>query len=141
MGLVVLLAKSFKPSGPEELDEFIHVGSIGLLGAIRDFDPAKGCKLSTWAWKHIRWAIMKHISFMQKHSHSQLPYDVMEQKSQSVIWELLPPTLSDKERQTILLRLQGCTFEEVGQRLGGYTRGWANKLCKSATDKIREANE
>ena len=57
------------------------------------------------------------------------------------MWEIIPTGLSKREEQILDLRLKGHTFKEIGEKLGGYTRGWANKLFKSALKKIRTANE
>ena len=65
MGLVVSLARSFNPLNPIELDNYIQSGRIGLWKAIQKHDPKKG-KLTTIAWNHIRWEIIRYIKKNKK---------------------------------------------------------------------------
>ena len=140
MGLVVSLAKGFKPKNLTELDEYIQAGRIGLLTAIRKHDPERGA-LSTIAWNHIRWEIMSYLDTQYKKPIPTQPlYDQAAYITIDSIWELLPDTLNPIEERIIELRLQGFTFREIGNQLGGYTRGWANKLFKSSLEKIKLAN-
>lgn len=140
MGLVVQLAKSFHPHSAEELDEYIQLGRIGLLKAIRKHDPSRGA-LTTVAWHYIRWEIIRYLN-ANRQEHEVLFDEHAAPTAHSPVWELLPDSLSDTERQVVTLRAEGNhTFREIGQILGGFTRGWANKVFKAALVKIREANE
>jgi RNA polymerase sigma factor for flagellar operon FliA len=44
-----------------ELDDLIQAGSIGLLGAIDDFDPAKGITLGNYITQRVRWALLDEL--------------------------------------------------------------------------------
>ena len=140
MGLVVLLAKSFRPRDDEERDEFVQLGRIGLWKAILKHDPRRS-QLSTTAWHYIRWEILRHL---QRKSSQDLQLDetipVEDSKiSLDSLWEYLPDSLSDKERTVLSLRLDGYTFVDIGNKMG-FSRGWANNTYRSAVDKIQDAN-
>ena len=152
MGLVVSLTKSLRPPNQTEFDEYIQLGRIGLWKAIVKYDPSRGTKLSTIAWDHIRWEIIRYITKRKKEhrlmSHPHLIPHLEQSDARkhgyllpSQLPELLPATLTDSELNTVKMRNHGYTFQEIGDRLGGYTRGWANKLFKSAIQKIKDANE
>lgn len=140
MGLVVKLAKSFSSSRPTELDEYVQAGRIGMLRAIRNHDPTRG-KLTTLAWLCIKQEILKHINLTAVDTETTgMSNTISIFNTADNISEYLPSTLTDKEKYVILLRCRGHTFQEIGQKLGGFTRGWANRLYKSALEKIQQAN-
>lgn len=60
LGLVVYIAKKYQRYGLG-LADLISEGNIGLMTAVKKFDPAKGCKLVTYATIHIRTAINNYI--------------------------------------------------------------------------------
>ncbi len=137
-GLIISRAKTFKPHSPELLDEYIQIGRIGLLKAIRKHDPSRSA-LSTLAWKYIGWEIMRYLNKENRHTAERLNNNG-HYSPELELWEILPDTLSEKERQVVEMRWQGLTFREIGFELGDFTKGWANRLFKTAAEKIREAN-
>jgi RNA polymerase sigma factor (sigma-70 family) len=52
------LGDPFNPEEPDRLapimQEFVNAGWVGFMKALRKFDPGRGIKLSTYAWKYIR---------------------------------------------------------------------------------------
>jgi RNA polymerase sigma-E/F/G factor len=69
IGLIIRIAEPFAkkaselgdPFNPEEPDrlaptmqEFVNAGWVGFMKALQKFDPGRGTKLSTYAWKYIR---------------------------------------------------------------------------------------
>ena len=66
LGFIISVARKFRYSSYEELDEYIHLGKIGLLKAYRKFDKNRGTQLTTYAWYYIRKEIIQHIKFKNK---------------------------------------------------------------------------
>jgi RNA polymerase sigma factor (sigma-70 family) len=139
MGLVVHLAKKFKPHSAEQLDEFVQIGRGALLTAIRKLDPERG-SLATLAWKCIVRKLTRHINSQRKHEHQHIHENMSVSEPTIPLWELLPDSLTQQERQVVELRNEGYHFHEIGEILGGYTKGWAHKLFHSALKKIQDAN-
>ncbi len=59
---VELLARKLHRRCPQvELDDLISAGTIGLIGAVDRFDPARNCKLKTLAEHRIRGAMLDYL--------------------------------------------------------------------------------
>lgn len=148
MGLIVHIVKSMRPPNATEYEEYIQLGKIGLWKAYREHD-ANLSKLSTRAWSYIRWEIIRYINKSNKYKCLLRNPDAIyrcelvarERMSSNIseLEELLPNTLSRPERIAVNMRNQGYTFQEIGTELG-YTKMWANKLFKSALQKIKDVN-
>ena len=63
--LVAHIAKKYT-SSKEEMEDYISIGSIGLIKAINSFKEDKGYKLSTYAAKCIENEILMHIRASKK---------------------------------------------------------------------------
>ena len=138
MGLVVTVAKSFNPTNPMVMDEYVQAGRIGLLKAVRTYDIERST-FSTSAWYHIRWGILAYIK--QEKKEPMLPITVEPSgNSYENITDYLPNTLSSRERDIVMLRTQGHTFKDIGEKYG-YSKSWANYVFHSGVLKIQEANE
>ncbi len=59
MALVYSIAKRY--AGRAELEDLIQIGSLGLLKAIRGYDPAYGTRLSTYAVPYIAGEIKRFL--------------------------------------------------------------------------------
>ena len=144
MKLIVRLAKSFNPQNEEQLDEYVQIGRIGCWEAFLNHDPSKG-KFITWAWKRIRWEIIRHIKANKKHVDTIAKYAQHLNKdtcynSPSLDWEMYPSNLTDTEIRILDMHKSGFTFKEIGQELGGFSHAWSFKVHKSALQKIAESN-
>ncbi|MDD4290703.1 MAG: RNA polymerase sporulation sigma factor SigK [Clostridia bacterium] len=58
--LVVFLAKKYESSGLE-MDDMVSVGTIGLIKAVRSFQPSKNIKLATYASRCIENEILMYL--------------------------------------------------------------------------------
>lgn len=138
MGLIITVAKNFNPPNSFVLDDYIQAGRIGLLKAIRTHDISRGT-FSTTAWHNIRWAILGHMK--NEPIESVLPI-TMEPSGEyhEAITDYLPNTLSDREKEVIMLRTEGYTFKAIGEKTG-YSKSWAHYIFCSGVKKIRQSND
>lgn len=134
-GLVVSVAKKFvKSYNPELLDEYIQLGRIGLLKAIRNYNEARGA-FSTFAWKCIKNEILSHVQREQKHTMTyldNLDSYVMEESTNGQIWEYVP-TLTNREAEVLSLKCAGHSFTEIGPN--------ANLIFHNLVSRIATVNE
>lgn len=141
MGLVISIANNFRPTSKQELEEYVQAGRIGLLEAIRSYDDSKAA-LSTWAYQHVKWEIMRYIDKNKGNLDSRLsdikiPIVAPEKSDFS---EYLPDYLSSEEVEIIMLRRAGYTLKQIGEMLSLNTYA-IGKTIKSAVEKIRIANK
>lgn len=137
MGLVKKIAKMFRPPNRTEYEEYIQVGRIGLMKAIRKHIPEKGA-LSTIAWNHIKWEIIRYI---KKHTNigEQLPSNIV-QEPLTHFSRILPDNLSETEISILNLKLDGYKSTEIA-KIMGMDRYHLIKQYKVLLQKIRVANE
>lgn len=64
-GLVVHVAKKFFNTGVTA-EELVAVGSVGLLKALRSYDPFRDVLLSTYAGRCIENEILNHLRYLRK---------------------------------------------------------------------------
>lgn len=144
MGLVVSIVNSFNPKSDEERDDYIQAGRIGLWKAIKKYNPNKGCKFSPYARNPIRWEIIKVINHKEKVNNNcisnELISDLLDMKNDENFWEYLPETLTQEEKDVIMLRRMGHNFSEICKNIGR-GRHYTKKLFINAVEKMREANE
>jgi len=138
--LVISQALLFGPNATSGIDDYIQCGYIGLLRAIRKYDPTKNTKLSTFAVICIRQEIYKELKKNQKMKYYHLIADVEDERKEHRVWELEPSTLNATEVKVVRLRGQGYTFAEIGGILG-FTKSWANEVLISAIKKMKATNE
>lgn len=134
--LITKLAKSFKPKDKNQLEEYIQLGRIGLMKAIRKHNPDKG-KLSTIAWNSIRWEILKFLSKENKNNTSSIDNVQVEevQKPEIDINERYP-FLEEKEKRVLKQRLEGYNFKEIGLS-NGWSAKWAHQIFNKLVKKIQ----
>lgn len=145
MGLVASLARRFKPKNREDLEDLIQVGSIGLLKAIRKYNPDKA-KLSTWAHQPIMWELMRYVN-KHKNMRAEIPINssVLSKMLETTehdadISVYLPDSLTEQEERVINLMCNHFNVREISQQMKTSTY-IVGKLFKSAVDKILVANE
>ena len=161
MGLVLTIVNKFNPKNQTEKEEFIQAGRIGLWKALTKFSENGGSKFSPYAWNPIRWEIIKEINSIKGKKHIEFAgsgkdvelyaqqrygrrFDTDPVKTnkteESTFWELLPNSLTEVEREIIILKLAGYTFKEISTKLN-QTRANVKKLFDSSVNKIRETNK
>jgi RNA polymerase sigma-32 factor len=59
--LVIKVARELDRTRGHQLDDLVQEGTLGLIKAIRRFDPAKGARLTTYAAVWIKAYVLKHI--------------------------------------------------------------------------------
>jgi hypothetical protein len=57
-GMVHQIARQLRPKGLLDLEDMLQDGNLGLMQAIVRFEPATGCRLSTYSYQWIRGLIM-----------------------------------------------------------------------------------
>jgi RNA polymerase sigma factor (sigma-70 family) len=139
--LVISIASKFRPNPPNDYDDIISVGMIGLLKAIRAFDPSRGLQLSTLATNIIRREIIRELSKTNNKKNESLNFDLEESSGGDNIIEYLPSNISKLEQKILYLRFHlGYTFDEIGNEFNK-TKQWANTKFKLILDKILISNE
>jgi RNA polymerase sporulation-specific sigma factor len=67
--LVAHIVKKFN-NHPNEIEDLISVGTIGLIKSINSFDPEKGAKFATYASRCIHNEILMHLRATKKHNYN-----------------------------------------------------------------------
>ena len=138
-------------------EDLTQEGMLGLLSAIRTFDPAKGVKFSTYAEFCVRRRIFSAIRSASGYKHTPLnsyislesqqfdesaqsanylrdPEDfVIARESVGEVEKLLYGALSRFESGVLELYLEGMSYDEMAARLGK-----PNKSVDNAVQRIRK---
>lgn len=139
MGLVVSIVETFKPRNQTEREDLIDAGRIGLWKALKKVDKNKG-KISTYAWKPIRWAIIKEINKSKNHKSLDNIKEEPIIKPTSQFWELYSKDITQEEINLIELRRQGYKYREISSITGKSSASVRQKIY-NAISKIKENNE
>lgn len=140
MGLVVSIVNSFNPKSEEERDDYIQAGRIGLWKALKNYDPNKGCKFSPYARNPVRWEIIKLISNKDKCNITQITETDEYYQAHDKIWEFIPDTLTNEEKEILSLKFMGYNFSEICKKIKR-GRHYTKKLFSNIFEKMRESNE
>jgi RNA polymerase sporulation-specific sigma factor len=168
--LVAHIVKKFDPN-PQEIEDMISIGSIGLVKAINTFQQDKGTRLATYASKCIENEILMHLRATKndktelhlfdplsaEEDDGEVSYidivrdeepDVAEVvtakvQAESVLSQLT--VLDDKEREVLELRygLGGRSQKTQREiaRLLGISRSYVSRIEKRALGKLAKACE
>ena len=168
--LVVHIVKKYQ-NPDEDIDDFISIGCIGLIKAIKTFDDKKG-RLATYACRCIENELLMFLRGKKKSSREVSLFepigqdkegneihlvDVIEQNQPDIVenmeltgnirrlFALMDASLTDRERQILIMRYGLYGNREVTQsEIGealGIPRSYVSRIEKKALGKLREKFE
>lgn len=116
--LVYHIAQKFKPNNSYELEDFVQIGYMGLLKAIKKYDKTKA-KFSTIAWYYIKWEIIRYLS---KKKVDLVYYDGdsfcdSEAYDAESLQDFIPFNLTQEQQTILQLRLDGFTMKQIAAKL------------------------
>ena len=116
--LVAHIVKKYQ-GAPEELDDLISIGTIGLIKAVQTFDAKKASRLSTYAARCIDNELLMYF----------------------LLYRLIPQILTQREQEIIKFRYglygqQEQTQREIAKRLN-ISRSYVSRIEKNAVLKLR----
>tara|TARA_R100000808_G_scaffold5713_1_gene17220 strand:+ start:50291 stop:50806 length:516 start_codon:yes stop_codon:yes gene_type:complete len=143
-GLVVSQALRFS-NNRSYIEDYIQVGLIGLLKAIRNYDSEKS-KFSTFATVCIRNEIFRYT---RKNKPKTIPVDA---KIKNVInrtddwyvpvegiWEYIPDSLTEKERLVLQMKFENYTHKEIADTIC-CSKGRVKNILKKIISLLQRAN-
>jgi RNA polymerase sigma factor (sigma-70 family) len=133
--LVYIKALKYKPNSLSDFDDYYQAASIGLLQAVKAYDPAKNPVFEAYASTCIKNAILHEI---RKQRGFNAEYVESEYNKEPTDW--IPENLEPHEQQIINMKITGCTLKEIGDYFG-CSKGWAKEELAKVIRKIRKANE
>jgi len=168
--LVVHIVKKYQ-SGECEIEDYISIGSIGLIKAINTFDDGKG-KLVTYACRCIENELLMHLRGKKKFSREVSLFepigqdkegneihlmDVIEQCQPDIVdgmvleedikhlAMMMKKNLTAREREILVMRYGlGGRKELTQSEIGdilGISRSYVSRIEKRALEKLREKFE
>lgn len=168
--LVVHIVKKYQ-NAEEDIEDFISIGCIGLIKAIKTFDDKKG-RLATYACRCIENELLMFLRGKKKSSREVSLFepigqdkegneihlvDVIEQNQPDILenmelsgdirrlFVLMDTDLTDRERQILVMRYGLYGNREVTQsEIGealGISRSYVSRIEKKALGKLREKFE
>lgn len=168
--LVAHIVKKYQ-NMDQDMEDFISIGCIGLIKAIRTFDEKKG-RLATYACRCIENELLMFLRGKKKSSREVSLFepigqdkegneihlvDVIEQDQPDIIenmelsgdirrlFALMDANLTDRERQILIMRYGLYGRREVTQNeIGsalGISRSYVSRIEKKALGKLREKFE
>lgn len=140
--LVAHIVKKYQPP-PEEMEDLLSIGTIGLMKAVVTFDPDKGARLASYAARCIENEVLMYLRGKKKSSKEVSLYepigtdregneiqlfDVIEMNEEDVyrrlerkedvirLYQQVESVLSQRERMVLKLRYGLYNEEEYTQR-------------------------
>ena len=158
--LVAHIVKKYQPP-PEEMEDLLSIGTIGLMKAVVTFDPDKSARLASYAARCIENEVLMYLRGKKKSSKEVSLYegneiqlfDVIEMNEEDVyrrlerkedvirLYQQVESVLSQRERMVLKLRYGLYNEEEYTQReiaaMLGISRSYVSRIEKSAIEKLR----
>lgn len=136
-----------------DYDDAVQEGLIGLFHAVKSYDAAQGVPFAAYADACIRHSQQDAQRAALRKKHAPLNFSVplpvddsaalpgpeeqaIEEERYADVVSRMDTLLSAFERETLLLRLDGCSAAESARRLGCTTKAVANALAR-ARRKLR----
>lgn len=138
IGLVLKQAKKFRPTQVTDLDDYIQVGLIGLLKAIRAYDSNRG-SFSSFAWPIIKNHIISESKRFAQVATAIENIDEVEILEPSTKLKEIMIDLEENDILIVSMRFSGYTFKEIGSKLG-ITKQGAQYRFKQSVKRIKEIN-
>jgi len=110
-----------------------------MIKGIRTFDPAKG-QMNTYIGTCIKNEILSYLRSQKKNKvildngYHAIYFD------KDKLWEILPDSMSQQDKDIISLKLNGNTRKEIAEQIGK-TENQVRYIIQKFLIKIREANE
>lgn len=167
MNLVYYMIKQLPHMNPNDYDDWVQIGRIGLIKAASTFDETKGRKFSTYASRCIRNEIYMHFRKERPHNSDVSLNDIIytDEKGSDLelgktlgseddfiekiidgeiitnVLGIILNVLQPKEAIVLLYRVSGiCTQRDVGKSLG-LSQSYVSRIKEKAERKIRECLE
>ena len=138
---------------PIEPEDLVQEGSIGILAAIKSYDAAKGAAFSSYCYTCVYNSIQTALRKVNRQKDVPLNNVVpleeefvdtkasmlsaedafLAQESVSMLIQQLDSNLSLLENEVLRLYIAGCSYNEIGQRLGK-----TQKAIDNAMQRIRK---
>lgn len=120
---MISLVVYFTSRNSSEFEDYLQVGSIGLLKAIRAYNQKQ--PFIPFAKRCIKNELLTYIKTEKKERHKRL-YDIPSQLPQESVWDYLPP-LSPIDQEIVKLRCMGYTFTEISRIMDIFSRYWISE--------------
>ncbi len=132
-------AKSFTQTGAGDVDDYLSEGVLGLLNAVRHYDPTKENKFSTFAYacaQNRMLSLNKKLSPILEH---EIVSDDMTEGSHDpiaameligVVNDVLERDLSPLERQVFSEYLSGEKYSSIAEKLAVSEKSVDNALTR-----------
>lgn len=147
--LVKREAKRFRGRGIDR-DDLVQIGTLGLMHAVRRYDPSRGFRLSTLAVRLIR---NKLIDAVRKESRSRVECvdfdafghpttcdpDLHDAPKRPDLQKAFDRCLDDEERQVLALKfgdIREQTYRQIGSLIGRSKQG-VGRVHRRAVKKLR----
>ena len=141
-GLVVSQALRLS-SQKNDLEDYIQVGFIGLIKAIRNYDPEKS-QFSTFATVCIKNEIFRYMRKNKKQPINDFLKKDNWYTRKEELWELIPDCLTEKEKLVLKMKSENYTYKEIAEKLScpkGQIKHIVRKIIETTRKYYREEKE
>ena len=153
--LVIMQSRGLYIIGADD-EDLKQEGMIGLMNAIRDFNPDKGAVFKTFAYLCIKRQMLNAVNYSNNKKHGPLnsyisiygdggnessplddidssttsnPEDILLAKQQeSELWKTIDSKLSEFEKKVLYEYLSGASYDKIAAHLGKPTKSIDNAV-------------